>query len=479
MFTTPAKSRPKARPVNRPGLVTGVVGALAVTLLFGTATAATKPAATKTTVAKKKTSKPTTTKAGKTVGTPTTSPVAAGFNWRQFQGEKIRVVLNQHPWQQAIEPMIADFEKQTGIKVEVEKLPEEQFRQRTQVELTAGSKDLDVFMTSILNEGAKFSKNGWYQDLRPFVENPKLTSPDYNFADFGAGLVRSHTFNKKLIALPIQLETQMLYYRKDILAKAGLKAPATLDELEAAAFKIDDPKGTRAFISRGKGRAAVTQISSYLYNYGGSWTKEGTNTAAFNSREGVKAFSYYTKMLRDYAPKGTANMSWEEALPLFSKGQVAMYTDASTFLPRILENGTPEVVNNLGFAPMPSGPGGDDQTFFGWGIGMSSFSRKQGPSWLFIQWATSPTIVERLTIEGKVAGGRSSVKFGNAFPAEWVKAFTASLPTARPQLPSVIPVSEVRDVIGAAIVKGIEGGDMKTALDQAAKDFDVIVENAS
>ncbi len=444
------------------------VAVVAITLVAGSATAATK--------AKKKPVKPTTTVATKQATTPTT---VAGFDWKKYQGEKIRVVLNQHPWQQAIEPMIGDFEKLTGIKVEVEKLPEEQFRQRVQVELTAGSKDLDVFMTSILNEGAKFSKNGWYADLRPFLDNPKLTSPDYNVADFGQGLIRSHTYNKKLVALPIQLETQMLYYRKDILAKAKLKVPATLEDLENAAIKIDDPDGTRAFLSRGKGRAAVTQISSYLYNFGGSWTKEGTNQAAFNSWAGIKAFDYYTRMLRSYAPKGAANMSWEEALPLFQKGKVAMYTDASTFLPKILDGGAPEVVNNLGFAPMPSGPGGNDQTFFGWAIGMSSFSKKQDASWLFIQWATSPQIVERVTLEGKVAGGRASVKFGDAFPADWVKAFTSSLPTARPQLPTVIPVSEVRDVIGAAIVKGIEGGDMKKALDQAANEFDSIVANAS
>lgn len=409
------------------------------------------------------------------------APVATkkpGYDVQKYKGEKIRVLLNQHPWQQAIEPMIPEFEKLTGIKVQVEKLPEEQFRQRVQVELTGGSKDLDVFMTSTLNEAAKFSKNGWYADLQPFIEDPLQTSPDYNFADYGAGLIKGHTFKDKLIGLPIQLETQMLYYRKDLLAKAGRKVPTTMDELLTAALAMDDPKGgVRGFIARGKGRAAVTQISTYLYSFGGAWIKDGK--AAFNSPEGVKAFEFYTNMLRRYAPNGTTNMSWEEALPLFQKGQVAMYTDASTFLPRILEGGSPEVVKNIGFAPMPAGPAGNFQSYFGWSLSMSSFSKKQGPSWAFIQWATSPKVVEKVTVEGQVAGGRSSVSFGNAFPAEWVKAFTASLPTARPQLPGVIPVSEVRDVIGAAIIKGIEGGDVKNALDQAAKEFDVIVDNAS
>jgi multiple sugar transport system substrate-binding protein len=435
------------------------------------------------TKAKKAKAKPKTTavpKASVTVA-PTTAAVATkkpGFDVQKYKGEKIRVLLNQHPWQQAIEPMIPEFEKLTGIKVQVEKLPEEQFRQRVQVELTGGSKDLDVFMTSTLNEAAKFSKNGWYTDLQPFIDDPLQTSADYNFADYGAGVIKGHTFKDKLIGLPIQLETQMLYYRKDLLAKAGLKVPTTMDELLTAALALDDQKGgVRGFIARGKGRAAVTQISTYLYNFGGTWTKDGK--AAFNSPEGLKAFEFYTNLLRRYAPSGTTNMSWEEALPLFQKGQVAMYTDASTFLPKILDGGSPEVVKNIGFAPMPAGPAGSFQSYFGWSLSMSSYSKKQGPAWAFIQWATSPKVVETVTVEGQVAGGRSSVSFGNAFPAEWVKAFTTSLPSARPQLPGVIPVSEVRDVIGAAIIKGIEGGDLKSALDQAAKEFDAIVANAA
>lgn len=400
---------------------------------------------------------------------------AAGFDWRSSEGETIRVLLNQHPWQEAIEPLIPAFEELTGINVEVEKLPEEQFRQRVQVELTAASSDLDVYMTSLLNEGAKFARNGWYYDLRPFVDDPSSTSPDYEFGDFGDVLIDSHTYDGALVAIPIQLETQMLYYRKDILEAAGVEVPTTMDELEQVAKAIDDPDGTRAFVSRGKGRAAVTQISTYLYNFGGEWTKDGTFEAGFNTPEGLAAFDFYTRMLREYGPRGTTNMSWEEALPMFSSGQVAMYTDASTFLPNMLADGTPEVIENLGFAPMPSGPGGDYQSFFGWALAMSAFTEKADPSWLFIQWATSPEVVERITVDNQVMGGRSSVDFGDAFPQEWVDAFTSSIPQARPQLPSVIPVSEVRDVIGVAIIAGIEGGDLPAAMATAEEQFNATV----
>lgn len=406
---------------------------------------------------------------------PTAGASSAAFNWKQFEGQAIRVVLNQHPWQKAIEPMVSEFEELTGITVEVEKLPEEQFRQRVQVELTASSPDLDVYMTSLLNEGAKFARNGWYSDLKPLIADPSLTSPDYAFDDFGEVLIDSHTYDGRLVAIPIQLETQMLYYRKDILAAAGVEVPTTMDELEQVAKTIDDPSGTRAFVARGKGRAAVTQISTYLYNFGGQWTKEGSYDAGFNTPEGLAAFDFYTRMLRLYGPRGTTNMSWEEALPLFASGQVAMYTDASTFLPNILSDGSPDVVNNLGFAPMPAGPAGSYQSFFGWGLAMSAFTEKPGPSWLFLQWATSPEIVERITLDSQVVGGRSSVDFGDAFPAEWADAFKSSIPNARAQLPAVIPVSEVRDVIGVAVIEGIEGGDLQAALATAEAQFNATV----
>jgi hypothetical protein len=59
-----------------------------------------------------------------------------------------------------------------------------------------------------------------------------------------------------------------------------------------------------------------------------------------------------------------------------------------------------------------------------------------------------------------------------------VTAFTESLPKARPQLPQVIPVPEVRDAIGTAVVAGIQGDDVEPAVEQSAQQFSQIVESA-
>src|SRR5690606_319313 len=45
--------------------------------------------------------------------------ITGAFDWKRFDGESIELLLNQHPWQIAIEPRLAEFEELTGITVNV------------------------------------------------------------------------------------------------------------------------------------------------------------------------------------------------------------------------------------------------------------------------------------------------------------------------------------------------------------------------
>ena len=47
------------------------------------------------------------------------------FNWQQAKGTQIRVLLNKHPWQAAIEPHLKEFETLTGIMLVAEVYPED------------------------------------------------------------------------------------------------------------------------------------------------------------------------------------------------------------------------------------------------------------------------------------------------------------------------------------------------------------------
>jgi multiple sugar transport system substrate-binding protein len=54
---------------------------------------------------------------------------------------------------------VPDFEKLTGIQVEVSVLPEIQARQKATVEFTAGNSGIDVWYTSLPVEKRRFWKS--------------------------------------------------------------------------------------------------------------------------------------------------------------------------------------------------------------------------------------------------------------------------------------------------------------------------------
>lgn len=409
-------------------------------------------------------------------GEPSAVEATGEFDWMRYEGESIRVSSLQFPWQEAIAERLPEFEELTGIDVELEALPEEQFRQRLQVGLTSGSSDVDVYATSPQNDAARFVQLGWYEDLNPLLENESLTSPEYDFDDFGEGIVESQTYDGSLVSIPTVIETQMFFYRPSILDAHGLSVPTTVKELEEAAATIaaEEPDMI-PYASRGKRAAAVTQIASFLYNHGAQFIDEEGN-AAFASPEGIAAFETYGRLLREYGPDGSANNSWEELLALFQQGQIAMWNDNSGQGPSVLDPTVSSVADDVEFAPMPTGPEEETQTFFGWSTAISSQSEKVGPAWLFLQWATSPDMVEELQVEEGVVGGRESAAFGEDVSESFVEAFQASLADSRSQLPAVIPVPEVRDAIGQAIVTAIEGGDVAEAVTAAAEEFDRIVQ---
>jgi len=159
----------------------------------------------------------------------------------------------------AIKPLLKDFEGRTGIKVNLEAYGEDQLTQKLTTEFTAGGSDIDVFMQRPLQEARQYVQNKWYADLNPFVKDLAKTPADWNFRDFQSGAVGTELVKGQLTGIPIVVEHEVLYYRKDLLKAAGLSVPKTLGELMKAAQKLTDKdKGQFGFVARGQRSPAVT-----------------------------------------------------------------------------------------------------------------------------------------------------------------------------------------------------------------------------
>jgi multiple sugar transport system substrate-binding protein len=321
---------------------------------------------------------------------------------------------------------------------------------------------VDVFMTRPLQEGKMFYKNGWFEPLT-----------SYDFSDFPRNALSVTTFGTKTYIVPLVTEWQVLYYRIDLLKKAGIRPPTTFGELEAAAKKLatGDVAG---FASRGKGAAAVTQLSSYLYNYGGLYLDKGR--AVFDSKEALDAIRFYGKMLGTYGPQGVTAMSWENIMPLFQAGKVAMWTDASVFYGQIIDPSKSQVpAENVGIATFPAGP--KQNTPFvvvSWGMAMSKKSTHKDLAQQFLAWATSKDLAKRGML-ANITMARSSAWVDKDVVAKVnpglieTRAFAAKngYPLDRPYMSAV---GEARDRIGELIIESINTAGNSPNLEKMAKE---------
>jgi multiple sugar transport system substrate-binding protein len=378
------------------------------------------------------------------------------------QSDEIRVLVANHPYGELLKLSIPQFEKSTGIKVNVESLQESQLTQKLTTEFATKSSTVDVFMTRPLQEGKMFSKNGWYAPLT-----------DYDFSDYPKNIMNAASFGGKPYIVPMVTEWQVLYYRKDLLQQAGLKVPTNFVELEAAAQKLNT-ESVAGFASRGKGAAAVTQLSSYVFNYGGQYLDKGT--AVFNSKPAIDAVRYYGRMLGSYGPKGVTSMSWENIMPLFQAGKVAMWTDASVFYGQIVDQSKTQIpVANFDIANFPAGPKTNAPFIVSsWGIAVANQSKKKDLAMKFLNWASSKEMAIK-GMMGNITMARSSVWDDQVVRSKMnpglieTRAFAAKngTPVDRPYMSAV---GEARDLIGELVIESVNTKGTSSKLDQIAQE---------
>lgn len=407
--------------------------------------------------------------------------LAQSFNWEQARGSQIRVLLNQHPWTTAITPFLPEFERLTGIKVVVETFPEAQFRNKVLVELASGTGALDAFMLTPNQEGNLYLKSGWLEPLSSYISNPALTAPGFDQADFFPASIRAASIGGSLVGLPIQQETTMLFYRKDLFQKYNIAVPKTFAELEAAAKALHNKDGVAGIGLRGRGAAATSQLAPYLFGFGGDWLSANRRSRFFDT-EWVNALTFYSGLLRNYGPAGSTTMSWPEITSLFAQGKLAMFTDGSLFKSILDDPKTSTVADKVGYAAFPAGPTGKrTPVAITWALSMSKASKNKTATWLFMQWATNKQNQLRVLL-ADVPASRKSAWNSPEYKAkdknpEWSAINLEQLEYANPVWnPPVIAVGEVRDILGRAIVTAINGGNVRDALTRAATQTNSILD---
>jgi ABC-type glycerol-3-phosphate transport system substrate-binding protein len=382
----------------------------------------------------------------------------AKIDWQAFKGTTIDALLSRHPWQEAIEPLVPEFEQLTGITVRITKLPEQQFLTKVSADLTAGSFAFDVFMSQFY-DAPKFEAEKWTAPLDGYLKDPKLTDPDwYDWNDFFPGAQAIATSGRAYAdRIAITSEAQVLVYRKDVFEAAGVSVPTSFDALLSAAATIKEKGGGIFPITLRGGAANWWPLYGLVRSYGGDYLTADLKPA-IGSAQSKAALDMYAK-LAAYAPPGITNSDWDEINTAMLSGQAAMFLDSSVVFGRLEDKGISTVAGKVGVAPFPAGPAGPHGNSHYWSISMASASKNKEAAWLFLQWATSKSVQSALALKGVLGPRASSWKvegLADKFPPEFLTAVSKSLETA-----VIVPANEkyfeLMDPLRAAVQEVILG----------------------
>jgi multiple sugar transport system substrate-binding protein len=405
------------------------------------------------------------------------------FDWKRFKGEKIEVLLVKSPRGDLLSKYHKEFEDMTGIEVGSEMVPEQQQRQKAVIEFNSGNPSFDVVQLSYHVQKRQFAKNNWLTDLRPMINDRLLADPNLDFADFAqGGLNYAVEPDGRVMSLPLNLDPWVVYYNKELFGAKGVAFPKTFAQMIDAAAKLNDTgNGVSGFVGRGLKNANVPVWTSFLLGYGGGFIDKSGRLMT-DSPEAIESAKMYQTLLAKYGPQGVAGYNWNEAQSLFLQGKAAMWLDGIGFAQPLEDPTKSRIVGKVGYGVMPAGPKQQVSALFADGEGISTYSKKKGPAWFYLQWASNKANQTRM-LQGAAgapvrtsayAAAQASSDFKS--PKEWVECMLSSAKIAQPGLPIIAAVTEFRDTFGIALTNMINGADPAAELKRATAEFQPVLD---
>lgn len=324
------------------------------------------------------------------------------INWQQFKGKQLNVLATAMPVSETYKKHLPEFEQLTGIKVNFELLNDVDRYKKMLVDLSSGKGEYDIGNIGFTNREA-FAGPGYLEPLESYLGDQKLTDKAwYNLADYPKDVIAAGYSNGKLVFVPFTAEYFLFWYRKDIFKDLNLTVPKTFEELTATAQKLDDARKAGKIKEYAWAERELPGFSEAGWNlfctasrFNFSFIDYNTMVSNVNTARGKEVLDYYTSMILKYAPPGTGNWSWGEIAQAFKTEQVAMATGGNASYATLENAAESKVAGKVGYAPPPMAPGGSDPLWV-WGWGINKDSHNKGAAWLFVQWATSPTLMKSM-----------------------------------------------------------------------------------
>lgn len=311
---------------------------------------------------------------------------------KALAGEQVRFLQPSMPQFAALGKFIPEFEEKFGIKVIVDEIPFDQYRQKSLVEMQQGTGAYDLYAVDVMWL-AEYAAAGFLEPLMPYVRNADLTDPGYDIDDFLPRVISgTGVFNDTLYTIPLGAGPVGTTFRSDLAEQAGFKLPErfspefTTDYMFEAAKKVHNPEaGVIGFANiPGRWFWGVTWLP-YLYAFqtpetvGNEYLDENWKVT-INNENTVAAIDYFVKT-KEFMPADSANWGIGEATAVYQQGGAFGTWNYQDFIKGFFEDPATQatVAGKNVHLHTPAGPHGVLDPWFGaWSFGLSKELEAQG-----------------------------------------------------------------------------------------------------
>ena len=163
--------------------------------------------------------------------------LAGAANAEAICTHDLRVLAQPRDGLTLLEKYKDEFKNLSGASFNIDYLNENDRRAKSRADASTVGK-YNVYYIDEANV-ALFAKSKWVVPLLDYY--PK----EYDFADFDPGRQKVATYEGKVYFAPLTGGGDLLVYRKDLLEKAGIPVPKTLDEMIAGGEEAERPGSWR------------------------------------------------------------------------------------------------------------------------------------------------------------------------------------------------------------------------------------------
>jgi trehalose/maltose transport system substrate-binding protein len=289
------------------------------------------------------------------------------------------------------------WSKRTGVGVRIVSTPNSTSDRLAlyQQLLAAGADDIDAFQIDVIWPGILGSH---FIDLKPYAKGAET--------EHFAAIVANNTIGGRLVAMPWFTDAGVLYYRKDLLDKHGLKPPATWQELTSTARKVMDAERLAGndkmwgFVWQGKAYEGLTcNALEWIDSFGGGAIVDSRGDITINNPKAAAALELAASWIGTISPDGVLNYGEEEARGVFQSGN-AVFMRNWPYAWALGNGGDSPVKGRIGVVALPRGGtnGKHSGTLGGWQLAVSKYSKNQASAADLVMYLTSRAEQKRRAI---------------------------------------------------------------------------------